>query len=290
MTEPSCFLCVHFTHPSAPKETLELVCTVHSRKSPETSQYHLYRCASCNLYFVHPKLKDYRSFYNENYYHWYVKYEKERMDDVVMALDHLHGIVGEKRGKLLDVGCGIGYFLHEAQKHGWKAEGLEISSYAADYLKRQNVKVFHGTVEEYAGNETFDVITLWGVIAHLPDPMADLRKLHDLLKPDGILALLTPNAQWLHFQYQIWRTKKDHFNRLYIPTHIYHHTKKSLTHLLKTCNYEMISAFNEKEEAMSSVRTEKQFLSYLFHKTLYRLSELQGEKEILMAFAKKSTG
>lgn len=104
-----------------------------------------------------------------------------------------------RSGKLLDVGCGLGYFVKRASEHaGWAAYGYEISPPAVDFANRKLglANVFAGRVEEsHFAPASFDLITLWDVVEHIPDPEPLLAYLQSLLKPDGILFLHTPNIQ-----------------------------------------------------------------------------------------------
>ena len=103
-----------------------------------------------------------------------------------------------RRGRLLDVGCGLGYFVKRvANVPGWEAYGYEISpeavAFARDTLGLSNV--FCGKVETSdLARGSFDIITLWDVIEHIPEPDPLLSYLCTLLKDDGMLCLHTPNA------------------------------------------------------------------------------------------------
>jgi 2-polyprenyl-3-methyl-5-hydroxy-6-metoxy-1,4-benzoquinol methylase len=102
-----------------------------------------------------------------------------------------------KSGKLLDVGCGLGYFVKHVSKHpGWEVYGCEISERAVDFAKSKLglSNVAAGKIEEANFPEGFfDLITLWDVIEHIPDPDSFLAKIRKLLKPGGLLFLHTPN-------------------------------------------------------------------------------------------------
>lgn len=104
-----------------------------------------------------------------------------------------------KEGKLLDVGCGLGYFIKKISSFSsWQIFGYEISQPAAEFAKNKLglPNVFCGRVEESNfSQEYFDVITLWDVIEHIPDPKPLLSYLFSILKKDGILFVHTPNAQ-----------------------------------------------------------------------------------------------
>jgi 2-polyprenyl-3-methyl-5-hydroxy-6-metoxy-1,4-benzoquinol methylase len=107
-----------------------------------------------------------------------------------------HMLLSDLRpGKLLDVGCGDGQFLHKMSQQGWKGEGIDFD---AEAVKRGREK--HGlsliagdfqTAEFASGN--FDAVTMTHVIEHVPDPVACLDKCRQLLKPGGRLVVSTPN-------------------------------------------------------------------------------------------------
>ena len=118
---------------------------------------------------------------------------KERFSNQVQALMRhidLNGV------NVLDIGCGGGLFLVEAQKEGAKVEGLELSDSRAAYVKKhQNIPVVKRPVEDsyWDGKiEYYEVITLWDVIEHVNFPLATLKSAIRLLKPGGIIAIDTP--------------------------------------------------------------------------------------------------
>jgi len=94
---------------------------------------------------------------------------------------------------VLDVGCGTGEFLIKLRQRGIEVHGLEPSKFAAAYASSVGLDVFQGGVAEYRPGRSFDLITLWNVIEHLPDPAGDMARLRDLLATDGTIVILTPN-------------------------------------------------------------------------------------------------
>ena len=105
----------------------------------------------------------------------------------------------DKTGILLDLGCGLGYFLKEMSKFSsWETFGYDISQQAVDYAKRQlGLKnIFHGRIQDSNFDKnSFDIITLWDVIEHLPNPDPLLAYSQSLLKKNGILFIHTPNIK-----------------------------------------------------------------------------------------------
>jgi 2-polyprenyl-3-methyl-5-hydroxy-6-metoxy-1,4-benzoquinol methylase len=102
---------------------------------------------------------------------------------------------GPGRGRrLLDLGCGDGAFLRQAQAGGWQVQGLDPDPQAVAEARRQGLPVREGGLEALAGQAgAFDLITLSHVIEHVHDPAALLADCHRLLKPGGSLWLATPN-------------------------------------------------------------------------------------------------
>jgi 2-polyprenyl-3-methyl-5-hydroxy-6-metoxy-1,4-benzoquinol methylase len=100
-----------------------------------------------------------------------------------------------KPGSLLDVGAGIGQFLSLARKNYPKVYGTEVSATAVEIAKdRYGLDLFHGTLEELAQQgRTYDNITLFHVLEHVPDPKAMLQTCHSLLNPGGCLVVAVPN-------------------------------------------------------------------------------------------------
>lgn len=100
-------------------------------------------------------------------------------------------------GRLLDIGCGAGFFLKAAERQGWDAEGIEISPTAAEYARSVlGLRVRRTKLEEAAyGGGTFDVVTLLDTIEHLGDPLGTLREVRRVLKAGGRIILNTPDLE-----------------------------------------------------------------------------------------------
>ncbi len=106
---------------------------------------------------------------------------------------------GNKKGKLLDVGCGSGEFLALMRDAGWDVAGVEPDPLAAKLAREQyGVFVSEGTPERVQfPEESFDAITLSHVIEHVYDPIALLGECRRLLKPGGKVVVVTPNIESL---------------------------------------------------------------------------------------------
>jgi len=102
----------------------------------------------------------------------------------------------KKRGRLLDVGAGFGFFLSEMKERGWDVVGVEISQKALAYAKdRLGLTVYPGPLERIGFPENdFDVVSGFYVIEHLPRPMEFLQECYRILKPGGLLLLRYPHT------------------------------------------------------------------------------------------------
>jgi SAM-dependent methyltransferase len=95
----------------------------------------------------------------------------------------------------LDVGCAMGSMLKEAKAAGWESMGVETSEFAAKYAaEHAGCAVYPGTLEKAAyPSDSFDVVTLMDVIEHVPYPMDLMNEIHRVLRPGGVLFVVTPN-------------------------------------------------------------------------------------------------
>ena len=99
-------------------------------------------------------------------------------------------------GRLLDIGCSTGLFLNEMRRYGeWALRGVETSADAARYGRaRFGLDIHTGELADAPLEPgSFDVITLWDVLEHLPDPGAALALIRDLLAPGGRAVISVPN-------------------------------------------------------------------------------------------------
>jgi SAM-dependent methyltransferase len=97
-------------------------------------------------------------------------------------------------GRLLDIGCGNGSFLSEANRLGWSATGIEIDPRAVRAGRTAGLDIREGGLPDTRlPGEHFDAVTLSHVIEHVHDPLAALAEVGRLLKPGGQVSLATPN-------------------------------------------------------------------------------------------------
>jgi len=100
------------------------------------------------------------------------------------------------RGRLLDVGCAAGFFLHEATRMGWDVEGVEVADGMVAHARGLGLTVHEAPFDDVElESEGFEVVTMWDYIEHSADPAGDLRHAARLLRPGGVLVLSTGDAR-----------------------------------------------------------------------------------------------
>ena len=101
------------------------------------------------------------------------------------------------KGKILDMGCSIGIFLDIAKERGWETFGLELHIEDAKIAEKKGHTIFKETLEKQQVTNKFDVISLWNVFEHLPDPHSYLNLLSTFLRKKGLIFLEIPNVSGL---------------------------------------------------------------------------------------------
>jgi SAM-dependent methyltransferase len=135
---------------------------------------------------------------------------------------------------LLDVGCGSGTFLHVARQYGFKPHGMDVSARAAEIAGRQyGIPVRQGGIGSRVWDgQTFDFITMFHVLEHVPEPKLALESVRELLRPGGRLIIQVPNISSVQARI---------FGRLWygldVPRHVINFTPRALGHLLEEIGF-----------------------------------------------------
>lgn len=205
--------------------------------------FQVVKCKTCGLVFTLPQPDKglIEEHYQEDYYkEWLEKQMKRRIPMWKKRLKEL--LKYKKSGRLLDVGFGSGTFLRLAKENGFEVNGTEISEYACRYVKNHyGIDTFRGDLEEARFPSTsFDVVTLWHALEHLPDPRSTLNEIHRILKKDGVLVVAVPNlnnfiTRILYFLAKGKKLKLFSINAKEL--HLWHFSPHSLSRLLQETGY-----------------------------------------------------
>jgi SAM-dependent methyltransferase len=201
--------------------------------------YHVVRCPECGFLYRNPgvraeRLGDlYEGEYGEFLTGAYARKRKRRYKAVMRAFSPLFAR-GEGR-RLLDFGCGAGLFLDVAHRRGFDCYGVDLSEDSIERARERpsGARTWHGTprdVPEIAAGG-FHVVTLWSVLAHLAEPVRDLRMVRELLAPDGVALILTVNANSL-----LLKARRERWNG-FTPNHLKFFSPTTLPLLLRAAGF-----------------------------------------------------
>ena len=143
-----------------------------------------------------------------------------------IALKNKVNLINSKsaKGSLLDIGAGTGDFLATAKKDGWQIKGIEPSAKAKSIAKSKDV-AFAESLEELP-SQSFDVITMWHVLEHVPNLDEYLSELKRLIKPNGTIVVAVPNYKSFDAEFygKYWAAYD-------VPRHLWHFSKTAIEKL-----------------------------------------------------------
>jgi 2-polyprenyl-3-methyl-5-hydroxy-6-metoxy-1,4-benzoquinol methylase len=191
-----------------------------------------------------------------------------------------------KQGEtLLDVGCSQGNFINVARMRGWSVTGVEVSRRFSGVARGQfNLNVITGVLEaQDFADESFDVITCFGVIEHLRDPLAYLRLCKRLLKKGGVLVAETCNFASLHQLVLGKRWQSDPAQHLYL------FTPKTIRRLAEKAGFEVVTVNHRTGWERITARTDvnEGLIKYLAGLAFRIASRLLGRESMIVLVARK---
>lgn len=210
---------------------------------PVVGPERIVRCRRCGLTYVNPRLapaQGFRTYSGEEEAAYFQVTKADREADNTLLLQRIETLLGGA-GRLLDVGCGDGLLLAQAQSRGWEPWGLEVSEALVTQIRDENglMDIFYGTLSEAAYASTFfDAVVVVNVIEHLRDPAETMAEVSRIVRPGGIVAVHTPNVDSLEAR---WRGPAWHHCE---PLeHFYYFGAKTLGLLLEKSGLEVIGSF-----------------------------------------------
>jgi 2-polyprenyl-3-methyl-5-hydroxy-6-metoxy-1,4-benzoquinol methylase len=210
-------------------------------------QWTVHKCAGCGLGVLDPRpdpseLGDlYReTYFVEQYDPGFAPGSKEmsrRVSQERHRIRFFRPFV--RKGVVLDLGCGRGYFLAACREHGFEVKGYDVSGDAAVYVRSTlGIPVETGDVREgIFPPGSADVVTMWHALEHTPDPRVYLALAGRWLAPNGCLVVEVPNHEGLDA-----RRKWERWEGWQLPYHFFHFTPLSLRDLLSSEGFEVVAA------------------------------------------------
>jgi len=226
------------------------------------------KCLDCGLVYANPRPREdlNKEFFSKS--HHSQDLEKRISDARVSvfkkALSDIELRRNGLKGKILDVGCGVGTFLNLAKSSGWEVTGIELSKDACEYAKSKlGLEILNSSIEEaHFDKSSFDVVTLWNVLDHLRDPLSMLKEANRILRPGGFLIIRVPNILFHSCLHKTFYLLKRFLKKAQDPSIIVNYgfsarTIKELLRRANFCNIQVKNSFLTKGNPYASFNFSK---------------------------------
>lgn len=216
-------------------QTTCLICSnsIYQSEMVGYEKFYLSKCKKCSFVFTYriPTENELTEFYsNYGRADYLSPVTIKRYNELLDKMESFR-----KTNKLLDVGCGIGYFLVEAKKRGWEVYGTEFTDEAVQICAEKGINMKKGTIHQVdLEKNSFDVITSFEVLEHLNTPFEEVKTYHQLLRNGGLFYLTTPN-----FNSLLRRKLKHNHEDICYPEHLSYFTPKTMRFMLKNAQFQV---------------------------------------------------
>lgn len=206
-------------------------------------------CKNCSLQFTSPRPteEEIGKYYQSNNYISHAGSDKSELGVTYKIYDWVRNYsIGSKlklikkfhtNGNLLDLGCGLGYFLDGVKKDNtFEGTGADISTDAIEYVdKTFGIKVLEEAKLAEISDAHFDIITQWHVMEHVHRLDERMKLLKRILKEDGTMFIAVPISNSFDSSYY-----KQYWDGYDVPRHLYHFTAKSMQILMEKHRFKII--------------------------------------------------
>lgn len=208
-------------------------------------EFELFQCDHCGLVFTVPRPTPevIGNYYKSDEYYSHQQNSKgfipkiyERVKSINLRGKVAMATSDMVKGRLLDIGCGVGDFLLQVKKLGWEVMGIEPSEQASNIAQsRLGFAPLKPMDYEKLPDHSFDVITMWHVLEHVDDLKSQTKELNRLLRPGGRLIIALPNYQSFDCQYY-----SDKWAAWDVPRHLNHFTHDCLQGILNANDFKYL--------------------------------------------------
>ncbi|MFX0133857.1 MAG: class I SAM-dependent methyltransferase [Candidatus Hodarchaeota archaeon] len=262
-----------------------------------SAEIDLVRCNQCGLVYLNPQPTEdeIKQLYSDDYFIQWYSTEKKREFSKQFFRNLLikNKLLLNAGCNILDIGCGMGFFLEVVKDLGYDVKGVDISPYAARYCRDKfNFDIHCGTLEtaNYQSNY-FDIITGLDFLEHINGYSRFFIELKRVLKPDGMFIVIVPNYDSLVFQLDriICKLKKSPLPN--VPEHITYFTFSTLRNLFQINGFKVDKVIstkaNDEGEYLHMKGSPTAVLRSLLNKFCYLLGNVSNRKEAILAVGKK---
>jgi 2-polyprenyl-3-methyl-5-hydroxy-6-metoxy-1,4-benzoquinol methylase len=249
-------------------------------------RFQLQKCRACTFLFTNPRPESEAigRYYQSDRY---VSHSGKKSGFIYKLYDIVRDYsIGKKLrlikryhagGKLMDLGCGLGYFLDGVYKDGsFSATGVDISTEAINYVRTSfGHDVLPEELLDTLRSGEFDVITQWHVLEHVHLVNERMQQLKRLMKKDGTLFIAVPNCGSLDARFY-----KEYWDAYDVPRHLYHFNKTSFFRLMSKHGFKVVDIkpllFDAPYVSMRSETHKGRSMPFLMGGIVGTLSNLAG--------------
>ena len=227
--------------------------------------FEIHECLNCGLLFTEPRPPQDQigKYYKSEEYYSHQENKKGLVPKLYEAVKIVNlrakvkmATEGLQKGKMLEIGCGAGDFIHQMEEIGWECTGVEPSEDAQTIAKKR-VK---GTLLKpdditKLEDEDYDLIVMWQVLEHVDNLREEVQHLYRLLKKGGRLVIAVPNFKSADAQHY-----KEFWGAYDVPRHLNHFCQESIRNIFKDSGLVL--------QKTNKLRWDAYYISYLGEKYL----------------------
>ena len=255
-------------------------------KIKRENNYQIFRCNNCGLLFTSPlnevETNNIRNLYKNSYWNDIEKdsennftiYQKMYIYFTKRILKLFKN--SKNKIKLLDIGCGFGFFINYAEKNGIDVSGIDLSKQSTDYAKKVlglNNIYYSDIFSCSFARESFDVLTAFNLLEHTYNPRDFVKEMYRIVKNNGHVLIRVPNSKFHVLALTIFSIfpffNKNNFNVLAMepPKHLYGFSDNNLILLMKSVGFNRVKIY-------PSPLTKRSGLESFYYPIVYSITTL----------------